>query len=181
MLKFLNGKRAETSPNQPITFSSKTFTRNLDIATAFAQQFTSADSHTRLSFVLLTLAHKVAQGFNQPCPPLRTLIETIYLTKTFYIVSGQPHHTHPCTLSLISKQQHQTLAICLLKRANSQLPIQLYPLPLFSCQGRGLSGCLYIPYSIQLLFLYVPPIRRFSHQLMLMTSLFPVPTPPLVG
>ena len=40
MLKFLNGKRAVTPPNQPITFSYKTLTRNLEIATVFAKQFT---------------------------------------------------------------------------------------------------------------------------------------------
>ena len=44
MLKSLNGKRAVTPPNQPITFPSKTLTRNLEIATAFAKQFISTPS-----------------------------------------------------------------------------------------------------------------------------------------
>ena len=43
----LNGKRTITLPNQPITFSSKTLTHNLEIATAFAKQFTSIVPHTR--------------------------------------------------------------------------------------------------------------------------------------
>ena len=46
MLKSLNGKRTVTPPNQPITFSSKTLTRNIEIATAFAKQFASIVLHT---------------------------------------------------------------------------------------------------------------------------------------
>ena len=45
MIKSLNGKRAETPPNQPITFSSKSLTRNVEAAKAFTKQFTSAVSH----------------------------------------------------------------------------------------------------------------------------------------
>ena len=45
----------------------------------------------------LPLAHKVAQGFNQPRPPLRTFTKTIDLTKTFDMVNHtkliQTHHT----------------------------------------------------------------------------------------
>ena len=41
ILKSLNGKCTVTPLNQPITFSSKTLTRNLKIATAFVKQFTS--------------------------------------------------------------------------------------------------------------------------------------------
>ena len=47
IIKFLDRKHAETPPNQPITFSSKTLTCNLEISTAFANQFISAVSHTR--------------------------------------------------------------------------------------------------------------------------------------
>ena len=47
------------------------------------------------------------------------------------------------------------LAICQLKRANSQFSIQLYHLSLFLCQGRGPSGRMYIPYPIQLLYLHI--------------------------
>ena len=36
---------------------------------------------------LLSLAHKVAQGFNQPCPPPRTLTMAINLTKAFHMVN----------------------------------------------------------------------------------------------
>ena len=46
MLKFLNGKCNVTPPNQIITFSFKTLTRNLEIATAFTKQFTSIVPHT---------------------------------------------------------------------------------------------------------------------------------------
>ena len=43
MLKSLNGKR---TVNQTITFSSKTLTHKLEIATALAKQFTSIVPHT---------------------------------------------------------------------------------------------------------------------------------------
>ena len=46
MLKSHIGKRAVTPNNQPITFYSKTLTHNLEIATAFAKQFTSIVPHT---------------------------------------------------------------------------------------------------------------------------------------
>ena len=41
LIKSLNGKRVETTPNQPNTFSSKSLTRKVKIATAFAKQFTT--------------------------------------------------------------------------------------------------------------------------------------------
>ena len=37
IIKSLNGKRTETPPNQPITFSSKSLTRNGELATAFVK------------------------------------------------------------------------------------------------------------------------------------------------
>ena len=45
IIKYLDGKRAETPPNQPTTSYSKSFTHKVEIATAFAKQFTSAVSH----------------------------------------------------------------------------------------------------------------------------------------
>ena len=45
-MKFINGKRAKNPPNQPITFSSKSLIRNVEIATTFSKQFTSAVSYT---------------------------------------------------------------------------------------------------------------------------------------
>ena len=50
---------------------------------------------------LLPLAHKVAQGFNQPCPPLRTSIMAIDLTKAFDMVN---HTKLIRALSSLSKQ-----------------------------------------------------------------------------
>ena len=200
MLKFLNGKRSVSPPNQPITFSSKTLTRNLEIATAFAKQFTSIVPHTSnpstrivnrellkecplnnstprftsdivaqaikdsgnsnsagpdgltihhlknlgplgLQYLthlnnlsvnycnipaiwkraiiipvskpgklldkgtttvtaLLPLAHKLAQGFNQPCPPLHTSIMAIDLTEAFDMVN----HTKLIRALSLSKQ-----------------------------------------------------------------------------
>ena len=46
IIKSLKGKRADTPPNQPISFSSKSLTRNVEIATAFDKQFTSAVPYT---------------------------------------------------------------------------------------------------------------------------------------
>ena len=46
MLKSLNGKHAEIPPYHAITFSSKALTRNLEITTAFAKQYTSIVPHT---------------------------------------------------------------------------------------------------------------------------------------
>ena len=48
---------------------------------------------------LLPLPDKIAQGFNQPCPPLRTLTKTIDLNKAFDIVN---HNKLIRTLSLSS-------------------------------------------------------------------------------
>ena len=45
-LKLLYGKRAKTPPNQHITFSSKSLTRNGEIATAFAKQFSCPVLHS---------------------------------------------------------------------------------------------------------------------------------------
>ena len=46
MIKFLNGNLAETRPNQTITYSSKSLSRNGEIETAFAKQFTSHVPHS---------------------------------------------------------------------------------------------------------------------------------------
>ena len=48
---------------------------------------------------LLPLAHKVAQGFDQPCPPPRTLTMAIDLTKAFDMIN---HTKLICALSLFS-------------------------------------------------------------------------------
>ena len=40
------------------------------------------------------------------------------------------------------------------------------PSPFFSCQGRGSSRRMYIPYLIELLCPHIPLIRQFSHQLL---------------
>ena len=53
--------------------------------------------------MLLPLVHKIAQGFNQPRLPLRTLTRTIDLTKTFDM-HGQPRQTHPRSHPFLSKQ-----------------------------------------------------------------------------
>ena len=44
-IESVNGRRAETPPNQPVTISFKSVNRNVEIATAFATQFTSTVSH----------------------------------------------------------------------------------------------------------------------------------------
>ena len=67
-------------------------------------------NHSTVS-ALLPLAHKIAQGFNQPCPPLRILTKTIDLTKVFDMVN----HTKLIREGVINHT----------KRANSQLPIKL--------------------------------------------------------
>ena len=46
VIKSLNGKRSEISSNQPITFSSKSLTRNGEIATDIDKQFTSSVPHS---------------------------------------------------------------------------------------------------------------------------------------
>ena len=90
-------------------------------------------------------------------------IHSIDLTKAFDMVN----HTKlfcALTLSYLSNNKKRWLS-ALLERANSQLPIQLFSLAIFSCQGNAPSGCMYIPYPIQLLCLHIPPIWRLSHQL----------------
>ena len=46
LLRSLSGKRISTPPNQPITFNSKTLTRNREISIAFNKQFTSTVPHS---------------------------------------------------------------------------------------------------------------------------------------
>ena len=43
-------------------------------------------THSTIS-ALLPLSHKIAQGFNKPCPPLRTFTGTIDLSKAFDMVN----------------------------------------------------------------------------------------------
>jgi hypothetical protein len=45
LLKMLSGKRAHQPPNQPITFSKKSFSRPLAIANRFCKQFSSVKPH----------------------------------------------------------------------------------------------------------------------------------------
>ena len=46
IIKSLNGKLAEIDPYHPITLSSKSFSRNVEIATAFAKHFIFSVSHS---------------------------------------------------------------------------------------------------------------------------------------
>ena len=46
LLKSLSNKRTNIPPNQPITFHSRTLTRNREIAIAFCKQFTSISPHS---------------------------------------------------------------------------------------------------------------------------------------
>ena len=50
MIKSINDKRTETSPNQLITYYSKSLIHNGEIITAFAKQFTSPISHSSNPF-----------------------------------------------------------------------------------------------------------------------------------
>ena len=63
MLNSFNEKCTVTSPNQPITFSPKTLIRNLEIATAFAIQFTSIVPHTSDRFTWI-----VKRELRKECP-----------------------------------------------------------------------------------------------------------------
>ena len=46
IFKSLKGQRAQTHPNQSVTFSSKSLTRNGEITKAFAKEFTSPIAHS---------------------------------------------------------------------------------------------------------------------------------------
>ena len=58
----------------------------LDSLPLSSSQHGFRSNHSTVS-ALLPLAHKVAQGFNQPCPPPRTLTMAIDLTKAFDMVN----------------------------------------------------------------------------------------------
>ena len=88
MLKCPNGKRAVTPPNQSITFSPKTLTRNLKIATAFAKQFTS------IRIVAQKIEKKYAK-FNRPKGIfiLMILSKSLRIFKTLKIIYPIKYHS----------------------------------------------------------------------------------------
>ena len=59
--------------------------------------------HSSVS-TLLPLAHNIAQGFNQPCPPLRTLTMASDLTKAFDMVN----HTKLISTVILSPLSNNT-------------------------------------------------------------------------
>ena len=134
-------------------------------------------NHSTVS-TLLPLAHKIAQGFNQPRPPLCTLTKTNDLTKAFDMVN----HTkliRALTLSSSSNNTKRWLT-AYLKGRTAGCWYNFTLSSFFHARVGVPQGIVHplsyltssSPYSLNL--------TTFSPAPMLMTSLFPVPTPILI-
>ena len=132
---------------------------------------------------LLPLAYKIAQSFNQSCPPLCILTKAIDPTKSYDMVN----HTKlisALTLSPLTDNTKRWLSVYLKGRtASDRYYFTVSPpfMPGWVRRGTHFSGrFISLPYSTSLplhslnttSFSPTPPRQ--------MTSLFPVPTPTLI-